>query len=224
MEDIGKIFRNLGNNFGSTPNNDTQLSDLEKKINDVQSELYGTIEALMTRVRALEQQLAEVRVDLSEAPSKEFTNAFDLMSPEELLGRKPQPIEPLTMDDVVSVKGFVAPAPMKAKEGEEVEEPLDLPSEGTDLQYGVLNDTDPNHLDASEIITYIESYGGILNQEMKKKEVLRDNISDADRKKVYALLEKCGVKTFKANKFRTFFYFGSEEEGESKYEKYMATK
>ena len=56
--------------------------------------------------------------------------------------------------------------------------------------YDILNDEDPNHLDASEIITYIESYGGILNQEMKKKEVLRDDISDSDRKKVYALLEK----------------------------------
>ena len=57
---------------------------------------------------------------------------------------------------------------------------------------------------------------------MKKKEVLRADISDSDRKKVYALLEKCGVKTYKANKFRTFFYFGTEEEGETKYESYMA--
>lgn len=227
MEDIGKIFRNLGNNFGSSQSNDTQLSDLEKKINDVQSELYGTIESLMSRVRSLEQQLAEVRVGLAETPSTEFTNAFDLMSPEELLGRKPQPIDPLSMDDVVSVKGFVAPPPKK-EEGEEeieiVEQELDLPTDSGDLQYGVLNDTDPNHLDASEIITYIESYGGILNQEMKKKEVLREDISDNDRKIVYGLLEKCGVKTFKANKFRTFFYFGSEEEGEAKYDKYMATK
>ena len=56
---------------------------------------------------------------------------------------------------------------------------------------------------------------------MKKKEVLRADISDSDRKKVYALLEKCGVKTYKANKFRTFFYFGTEEEGEEKYQSYM---
>ena len=40
--------------------------------------------------------------------------------------------------------------------------------------------------------------GGILNQEMKKKEVLRADISDSDRKKVYALLEKCGVKTYRS--------------------------
>ena len=57
---------------------------------------------------------------------------------------------------------------------------------------------------------------------MKKKEVLRNDISDSDRKKVYALLEKCGVKTYKVNKFRTFFYFGTEEEAEKKYEDYMA--
>ena len=99
------------------------------------------------------------------------------MSPEELLGRKPEPIEPLHIDDVTSVKGFVAPPP-KPKEEE-----IDLPSEEeNDLvkpdfddatldMYDILNDDDPNHLDASEIITYIESYGGILNQEMKKKEV-----------------------------------------------------
>ena len=57
---------------------------------------------------------------------------------------------------------------------------------------------------------------------MKKKEVLRSDISDKDRKIVYELLEKCGVKTYKVNKFRTFFYYGTEEEGEKKYEKYMA--
>ena len=226
MEDIGKIFRNLGHNFGSPPNNNEENSALEAKLNDVQSELYGTIEALVVRIRALEQQVAELKVEFAETPSKEYTNAFDLMDPVELLGRAPQPIEPLSMDDVKSVKGFVAPPP-------EPKEELDLPEdEENDLvkpdfddatldMYDILNDEDPNHLDASEIITYIESYGGILNQEMKKKEVLRADISDSDRKKVYALLEKCGVKTYKANKFRTFFYFGTEEEGEEKYQSYM---
>ena len=226
MEDIGKIFRNLGHNFGSPPNNNDENSALESKLNDVQSELYGTIEALVVRIRALEQQVAELKVEFAETPSKEYTNAFDLMDPVELLGRAPQPIEPLSMDDVKSVKGFVAPPP-------EPKEELDLPEdEENDLvkpdfddatldMYDILNDEDPNHLDASEIITYIESYGGILNQEMKKKEVLRADISDSDRKKVYALLEKCGVKTYKANKFRTFFYFGTEEEGEEKYQSYM---
>ena len=228
MEDIGKIFRNLGNNFGSKEENSEQVAALENKLNDIQSEMYGTIESLVARVRSLEQQLAELKVEMAESPSAEYTNAFDLMSPEELLGRKPEPIDPLHIDDVTSVKGFVAPPP-KAKEEE-----IDLPSEEeNDLvkpdfddatldMYDILNDDDPNHLDASEIITYIESYGGILNQEMKKKEVLRNDISDSDRKKVYALLEKCGVKTYKVNKFRTFFYFGTEEEAEKKYEDYMA--
>ena len=134
------------------------------------------------------------------------------------------------MDDVVSVKGFVAPAPVKEVE-EVIEQEIDLPSEEEPLNsvetidldmYEMLGDDDPNDLDASEIITYIESYGGVLNQEMKKKELLREGISDTDRKKVYALLEKCGIRTYKANKFRTFFYIGTESEGEKKYETYMA--
>ena len=231
MEDIGKIFRNLGHNFGGAPKKEEQNDELSSKINDIQSEMYGTIEALVTRVRALEQQVAELKVEMAETPSKEFTNAFDLMSPEELLGRKPEPIEPLSMDDVTSVKGFVAPAPMKEEVEEVDEQEIDLPSEEEPLSgvetidldmYELLGDDDPNDLDASEIITYIESYGGVLNQEMKKKELLREGISDTDRKKVYALLEKCGIKTYKANKFRTFFYIGSESEGEKKYETYMA--
>lgn len=228
MEDIGSIFRNLGKNLGSSDSNE-ELEALKKKLNDVQSEMYGTIESLLARVRSLEDQLAELKVKGFDEKT-EFTNVFELMSPEELLGRKPQPIEPLLEEDVVSVKGFVAPPPVKEEETEEVEEvpelELDLPDDEDEEEYTdhyeLLNDDDPNHLDASEIITYIESYGGILNQEMKKKEVLRDDISDSDRKKVYALLEKCGVKTYKANKFRTFFYFGTEEEGEKKYETYMA--
>mgnify|MGYP001449446949 FL=1 len=228
MEDIGKIFRNLGNNFGPKDENSEQVSALERKVNDIQSEMYGTIEALVARVRSLEQQLAELKVEMAESPSAEYTNAFDLMTPEELLGRKPQPIDPLHIDDVTSVKGFVAPPPKEQKEEVDlpIEEENDLVKPDFDDaaldMYSILDDDDPNHLDASEIITYIESYGGILNQEMKKKEVLRNDISDSDRKKVYALLEKCGVKTYKVNKFRTFFYFGSEEEGEKKYEKYMA--
>lgn len=228
MEDIGSIFRNLGKNLGSSDSNE-ELEALKKKLNDVQSEMYGTIESLLARVRSLEDQLAELKVKGVDEKA-EFTNVFELMSPEELLGRQPQPIEPLLDEDVVSVKGFVAPPPVKEEEIEEEEEvaelELDLPDDEDEEEYtdhyDLLNDDDPNHLDASEIITYIESYGGILNQEMKKKEVLRNDISDSDRKKVYALLEKCGVKTYKANKFRTFFYFGTEEEGEKKYEAYMA--
>lgn len=230
MEDIGEIFRNLGHNFGGAPKKEEQNDVLSTKINDIQSELYGTIEALVTRIRALEQQVAELRVEVAETPSKDFTNAFDLMSPEELLGRKPEPIDPLDMDDVVSVKGFVAPAPVKEEIEEVVEQEIGLPSEEEPLNsvetidldmYELLGDDAPNDLDASEIITYIESYGGVLNQEMKKKELLRKDISDTDRKKVYALLEKCGIKTYKANKFRTFFYIGSESDGEKKYETYM---
>jgi hypothetical protein len=228
MEDIGEIFRNLGHNFGGVPKKEEQNDELNAKINDIQSELYGTIEALVSRIRALEQQVAELKVEFSESPSKDFTNAFDLMSPEELLGRTPKPIEPLSMEDVTSVKGFVAPAPAVE---EVVEQEIDLPSEEEPLNsvqtidldmYELLGDDDPNDLDTSEIITYIESYGGVLNQEMKKKELLREGISDTDRKKVYALLEKCGIKTYKANKFRTFFYIGTESEGEKKYESYMA--
>jgi len=230
MEDIGKLFRNLGHNFGGASKKEGTNEELNTRINDIQSEMYGTIEALVTRVRALEQQVAELRVEIAETPSKELTNAFDLMSPEELLGRKPEPIDPLDMDDVVSVKGFVAPAPVKEVE-EVIEQEIDLPSEEEPLNsvetidldmYEMLGDDDPNDLDASEIITYIESYGGVLNQEMKKKELLREGISDTDRKKVYALLEKCGIRTYKANKFRTFFYIGTESEGEKKYETYMA--
>ena len=200
---------------------------MESKINDIQSEMYGTIEALVTRVRSLEQQLAELKVEVAESPSSEYTNAFDLMSPEELLGRTPR-TNRTTNRRCDQRQGVCSSPPVEAKgtrfTGEEEENDLVKPDfdDATLDMYDILNDDDLNHLDASEIITYIESYGGILNQEMKKKEVLRNDISDSDRKKVYALLERCGVKTYKANKFRTFFYFGTEEEGEKKYESYMA--
>jgi hypothetical protein len=219
MEDLGKIWRNLGTNAIVVPKPDPNNDDIERKINDVQSELYGTIDALVTRVRALEQQLAELKVEFAETPSKEFTNAFDLMSPEDLLGRKPQPIDPLEDEDVIRVKGFVAPAPV----AEEVED-ISLPDDEVETMDHILNDDSPNHLDASEIITFIESYGGVLNQEMKKKEVMRSDITPKDRKEVYELLSKCGVNTYKANNFRTFYYFGTDEEGQAKYESYMASK
>jgi hypothetical protein len=220
MEELGKIWRNLGTNTLVTPEPAANNDDIERKINDVQSELYGTIDALMSRVRALEQQVAELKVEFAETPSKEFTNAFDLMSPEDLLGRKPQPIDPLDDEDVIRVKGFVAPPPVV----EEIED-VSLPSDDeVEIMDHILNDDDPNHLDASEIITFIESYGGVLNQEMKKKEVMRSDITPKDRKEVYELLSKCGVNTYKANNFRTFYYIGTDEEGQAKYESYMASK
>jgi len=231
MEELGNIFRNLGKSYTAPEQKIEPKEDYDKKLNDIQAELYGTIDALLARVRALEQQVAELSVELRDKPDGDFTNIFDIIPPEELLGRAPKPIEPLEADEVTSIKGFVAPVPQNRVERAEaltgeIQE-VDLPTE-EDEDLDILdildNDDDPNHLDASEIITYIESYGGILNQEMKKKEVMRDDISDKDRKEVYLLLEKCGVKTYKANKFRTFFYFGTEEEGKEKYEAYMSSK
>jgi hypothetical protein len=228
MEDLGSIWRNLGTNKQNVSEKEPTDNDFEVKLNDVQSELYGTIDSLLVRIRALEQQVAELKVDIAEVPSKDFTNAFDLISPEDLLGRKPRPIEPLDEENVTRVKGFVAPPP--SKEEVEVSLPddedvvLSEADEPSADMFDILNDEDPNHLDASEIITFVESYGGILNQEMKKKEVLRSDISDKDRKIVYSLLEKCGIKTYKANKFRTFFFIREESEGETKYDKYMSQK
>ena len=231
MEELGNIFRNLGKSYTAPEQKIEPKEDYDKKLNDIQAELYGTIDALLARVRALEQQVAELTVELRDKPDSDFTNIFDIIPPEELLGRAPKPIEPLEADEVTSIKGFVAPVPQNRVERAEaltgeIQE-VDLPTE-EDEDLDILDilddDDDPNHLDASEIITYIESYGGILNQEMKKKEVMRDDISDKDRKEVYSLLEKCGVKTYKANKFRTFFYFGTEEEGKEKYEAYMSSK
>jgi len=231
MEELGNIFRNLGKSYTAPEQKIEPKEDYDKKLNDIQAELYGTIDALLARVRALEQQVAELTVELRDKPDGDFTNIFDIIPPEELLGRAPKPIEPLEADEVTSIKGFVAPVPQNRVERAEaltgeIQE-VDLPTE-EDEDLDILDilddDDDPNHLDASEIITYIESYGGILNQEMKKKEVMRDDISDKDRKEVYSLLEKCGVKTYKANKFRTFFYFGTEEEGKEKYEAYMSNK
>lgn len=231
MEELGNIFRNLGKSYTAPEQKIEPKEDYDKKLNDIQAELYGTIDALLARVRALEQQVAELTVELKDKPDGDFTNIFDIIPPEELLGRAPKPIEPLEADEVTSIKGFVAPVPQNRVERAEaltgeIQE-VDLPTaedEDLDILDILDDDDDPNHLDASEIITYIESYGGILNQEMKKKEVMRDDISDKDRKEVYLLLEKCGVKTYKANKFRTFFYFGTEEEGKEKYEAYMSSK
>ena len=231
MEELGNIFRNLGKSYTAPEQKIEPKEDYDKKLNDIQAELYGTIDALLARVRALEQQVAELTVELRDKPDSDFTNIFDIIPPEELLGRAPRPIEPLEADEVTSVKGFVAPVPQNRVERAEaltgeIQE-VDLPTE-EDEDLDILDilddDDDPNHLDASEIITWIESYGGILNQEMKKKGVMRDDISDKDRKEVYSLLEKCGVKTYKANKFRTFFYFGTEEEGKERYEAYMSSK
>jgi len=213
-ESMGNIWAGLGLQglvAVDTPIETPEPQQNDARLNEIYMELLGSIEALQTRVKSLEDELNTLKQYGDNTPGiGDFTNAFDLMSPKELLGRHAQPVSIPEDEEVRSVKGFVAPVPEEDEEEDEVEEEE------------VVDDEDEDEIfeHASEILTYIESYGGAVNNQFKRLELIPNDISDSDRKLVYAKLEKLGVKKYSINNFR-HFYYKSEEEGSVVYDKFM---
>ena len=217
-EAMGNIWKGLGQGAAPVENND-DVDELRAHVARVQEELLGTIEALQSRVVLLERTIAEMdtRVGANEETVKEVSNVFELISPEELLGR---PLKTFSVPDddepVRSVKGFTAPPP-EAEVEEEEAPALELHLDVVDY-----NDDDSISVYAMGVYEHILSEGGVLNQDMKRLELIPVDISDADRKAVYARMEDLGIKKHQVNKMRVFYYLVGE--GPESYKSFMKKK
>jgi len=216
-EAMGNIWKGLGQTTPPVENKD-DVGELRAHVARVQEELLGTIEALQARIVLLERTIAEMdtRVGANEETVKEVSNVFELISPEELLGR---PLKTFSVPDddepVRSVKGFTAPPPeAEVEEDEEEELVLEL-----DLDVVDYNDDDPISMYAMSVYEHILSEGGVLNQDMKRLDLIPADISDADRKAVYLRMEDLGIKKYQVNKMRVFYYLVGE--GSESYKLFM---
>ena len=223
-EAMGNIWKGLGQ--GATePEENGNLEELRALVNQVQAELLGTIEALQARVVLLERALAEVdtRMGENESAVQEVTNVFELISPEELLGRPLKRFSVPEDEDVEirSVKGFTAPPPEEPEVEEVVEDEEEMELE-LDMDLADFSDESPITQYAMEVYEHILNEGGVLNQEMKRLELIPADISDADRKAVYEKMEELGIKKHRVNKMRIFYYLVGE--GAESYKSFMKKK
>ena len=216
-EAMGNVWAGLGLNAAAPPERTTaplEPPQSDPRLSEIHMELLSSIETLQTRVKNLEDIIDIMKHSQNNSSGNDdYTNAFDLISPEKLLGRRPQPVSIPDDEDVRSVKGFTA-SPPEVEESLPTVAPEEIETEDEE------DDEDEIFEHASEILTYIESYGGAMSNQFKRLELIPNDISDSDRKLVYAKLERLGVKKYMVNKFR-HFYYKSEEEGSVVYTKFM---
>jgi len=226
MDELKGALGDVWGNLGKVVSNDSQIEEMRELLNSIHAELLGTTEALEKRVVALEYENKVLREKLegvsatAQNNSDRVTNVFDLMSPEELLGR---PLKAPQYDDgkgeeveIRSVKGFSAPPPeIEIPEDEPIE--IDLDEETVDF---TTEEDDPLAGWVEKIYAHIMESDGVMNYRMKALELLPVDVTKNQKKSIYAGLERLGVKRYKVNKMYEFFYLG-EGEGKELYEKFQ---
>lgn len=229
MDELKGALGDVWGNLGKAVTNESQMKELRDLVNAVHAELLGTTEALEKRVVALEYENKVLREKLENVSataqnnSDRFTNVFDLMSPEELLGR---PLKAPQYDDgkgeeveIKSVKGFSAPPPeVEVPEDEPIE--IDLDEEMVD--FGAKED-DPMSEWVEKIYAYIMDNEGVMNYRMKALDLLPAEVTKKQKSDIYNELERLGVKRYKVNKMYEFFYLG-EGDGKELYESFQNKK
>ena len=229
MDNLESALGNVWGNLGKGDINGAKVEELQQLLTDIHTELLGTTEALEKRVVALEyenkmlRERLEVVTTTAQANTDRFTNVFNLMSPEELLGRplKAPQYEDAEVEEVevISVKGFKAPPPaVEVPEDEDVEIVLDEET----IDFG-MDESDPMMGWVEKIYAHILEDGGVMNYRMKALDLLPKDVSKKQKGSIYEQLERLGVKRYKVNKMYEFFYIG-EGEGKELYEEFQNKK
>lgn len=182
--------------FGSLPKLVTHqdLLDVRTLIQQTQVDLLSSIEVLKARIGMLEQELRSQGPKVSDEP---VHNVFDVVSREELgIEEREEPEIDYNDEEIRIIKnGFEAPPPEE------------LLPEGAEKW-------------ASNIIDEIREKGGSLSLYWKRRGHLPDDVTESQKVEVKKHLESKGVSIYKVNTFRHFYYIGTEEEGEEKYDTY----
>ena len=229
MDELKGALGDVWGNLGKAVTNDSRVNELRDLVNSIHTELLGTTEALEKRLVALEYENKVLREKLDSVSataqdnSERFTNVFDLMSPEELLGR---PLKAPQYDDgkgedveIRSVKGFSAPPPEAEVPDDE---PIEIDLDEETVDFGMKED-DPMSEWVEKIYAHIMDSEGVMNYRMKALNLLPTEVTKTQKKAIYEELERLGVKRYKVNKMYEFFYLG-EGDGKELYENFQHKK
>ena len=224
--DEGSIWSGLGSSVvGSAAEVKGEVEELKVLIQQVQAEILGSIEALGRRMEVLEQQMSLLQTSAPEPAvpvvTGEFgSNALMFMSQEELgleeLGKWPEP-EPGAPQPKVVKSGFTAPPPVP-----EDEEVINVATEVVEPE----EEIEFSHVDhgrgdpqmwARRTVQYIKNKGGVVNQYLKRFDLVPEDITKDERNEFKECLGDLEVQTYVVNQIRHFYYIGEKEEGESLY-------
>jgi len=182
--------------FGGLPKlvSHGDLNELKALIQQTQFDLLTSIESLATRLSNLEKLFYQ-----NEDSKEVIENVFDIVSREEL-GLPENPREEIEIDykdDEVRIveSGFTAPPPE------------DVIPEGPEKW-------------ADNIIGEINESGGSINLYWKRRGLIPSDVSEMQKVEVKKILEQRGVKEYKADKMRRFYYI-SEDEGADVYSAFL---
>lgn len=203
-----------------------ELDKLKTLMHQIQVELLTTIEALSVRLATVEGKMSILEKDMDRKSAS--GNVFDFVSREELgidnvslLETPPQEyITELDTDEIRYIDtGFAAPPP----EEEEEEEIIFDAIEDDELEEEVMLSTPLSW--ASNIVDNIKSNGGSVNQYWKRFGLIPKEISPADKTQMLAELKQMmvtqGISKYNVNRMRHFYYFGTPEEGEERYNAFI---
>ena len=198
-----------------------ELDKLKTLMYKIQVELLTSIEALSVRLPTVEGKMSILEKDMDRKSAS--GNVFDFVTREELgidnvdlLEEVNEYITEEKTDEIRYIDtGFAAPPPEEeiifdAIEDEELEEEVML---STPLSW------------ASNIVDNIKSNGGSVNQYWKRFGLIPKEISPADKTQMLAELKQMmvtqGISKHNVNRMRHFYYFGTPEEGEEKYNAFI---
>jgi len=201
--------------LGSNVLGGNRVEELKALVQDIHREMVGSVEALGRRVYSIETSMTDLDAKMNllikavdrlevlptaapyQAPvaqeSGEIDNVLMVMSPEELGIARTKEEEEIVDDgvEVISVKGFVAPAP---KQEESPAEPT------TDIEDG-----------ADAIYKFIAENGGTLSNHWKTRNLIHRDTDKKTRDAIRELLIQRGVKTYRVNKFKEWMFIGNED-------------
>tara|TARA_B100001778_G_scaffold270475_1_gene232255 strand:+ start:248 stop:919 length:672 start_codon:yes stop_codon:yes gene_type:complete len=204
-----------------------ELDKMNARIQQIQVELLTTIEALSTRLALIEGKMSILEIGLN--PEEKSDNVFDFVSREEL-GIESEEVDEAMDDgemDITYVEsGFSAPVPGEDEESEDVEElEEDIIFESIEDEEGILSIAGPD-VWALNIVEDIKSNGGSINQYWKRFGLMPKEVSPTEKTSMLASLKQLmvteGISKYNVNRMRHFYYYGTPEEGEEKYNAYIA--
>ena len=198
-----------------------ELDKLKTLLREIQIETLTSIEALSTRLATIEGKMSILEKVMDRRESSD--NVFDFVSKEELgikqnvsLPEEPEYLTETGTDEIRYIEtGFSAPPP---EDEEIVYEPLAEEEEEA-------HSNNPDDW-AKNIVEDIRSNGGSINQYWKRFGLIPKEMSAANKTTMLASLKQLmvteGISKYNVNRMRHFYYFGTTEEGEEKYNAFIS--
>lgn len=194
-----------------------EMQKMRDLIHQVQVEMLTTLEAMSTRLAFLEGKVSvwESRVTNIEERKDVSDNVFDFVTKEELeLDDPVEPPEFMADEDTDTIQyvesGFTAPSP---------EEEIEIEMGPEEEDWG------PPDRWADNVINDILGNGGSVNQYWKRFGLIPQEMSKEDKASMLAYLKQKmlveGISKYNVNRMRHFYYKGTEEEGETKYDAFI---